>query len=191
MTPQVGILALQGGYALHGDQLDRCGVPWCFVRQPDELVGLKGLIMPGGESTALLKLMAPFQWQQAIIDFAAQGGAILATCAGLILSAKTVSPVQESLALLPIRVERNAYGRQRESFTTTGQCNDAVFSGGDLDMVFIRAPRITHIDSSVTVLATYKEDPVLVQYGSVIGATFHPELARCTHVHEYFCQQIR
>ena len=190
MSPQVGVLALQGGYALHGDQLDRCGVSWRFVKQPHELVGLTGLIMPGGESSALLKLMAPFQWQQAIIDFAAQGGAILATCAGLILSAKTVSPVQESLALLPITVERNAYGRQRESFTATGQCVDKNLGEGDLDMVFIRAPRITQVDSSVTILATYQDEPVMVQQGRVIGATFHPERSISPHVHHYFCDQM-
>ena len=190
MTAQVGVLALQGGYALHGDQLDRCGVTWRFVKQPHELAGLKGLVIPGGESTALLKLMTPFQWQQAIMDFVTQGGAILATCAGLILSAKTVLPVQESLALLPITVERNAYGRQLESFTAIGQCVDKNLGEGDLDMVFIRAPRITQVDPSVTILATYQDEPVMVQQGRVIGATFHPELSTSPHVHHYFCDQM-
>ena len=190
MTAQVGVLALQGGYALHGDQLDRCGVSWRFVKQPYELVGLSGLIIPGGESTALLKLMTPFQWQQAIMDFVAQGGAILATCAGLILSAKTLLPAQESLALLPITVERNAYGRQLESFTATGQCVDKNLGEGDLDMVFIRAPRITQVDPSVTILATYQDEPVMVQQGRVMGATFHPELSISLQVHHYFCHQM-
>ncbi len=186
---KIGVLALQGGYARHGDQLDRCGVPWCFVKQPHQLSDVAGLIIPGGESTALLKLMTPFGWQSAITDFVEQGGAVLATCAGLILAAHTVTPEQASLSLLPITVERNAYGRQRESFVAQGQCTDAVFGEGALDMVFIRAPRITYAEANVRILATYQDEPMLVQHGRVIAGSFHPELSDSTLVHRYFCRQ--
>ena len=186
----IGILALQGGFSCHARQLDRCGVAWRLIKTPQQLKGLSGLIMPGGESSALLKLMAPIdQWQSAVADFIHRGGVLFATCAGLILSADTVCPKQASLSLLPVTVERNAYGRQRESFVAQGQCHEAALSDQPIEMVMIRAPRITQCGEGVRVLVSYQGEPMMVQSGQVIAASFHPELSQSTTVHEYFCQQ--
>jgi pyridoxal 5'-phosphate synthase pdxT subunit len=186
----IGILALQGDYARHADQLHRCGVSWRLVKQPQQLAGIKGLIIPGGESSSLLKLMTPFHWQDALKDFVTQGGVILATCAGMILLAKEVVPSQESLGLIDITVQRNAYGRQLESFIAQGEITDPVLGDGALEMVFIRAPKVMQVHQGVRVLASYNKEPMLVQQGNVIVASFHPELSQDATVHQYFCRQL-
>jgi len=187
---RVGVLALQGDFALHARALAKCGVEAVEVRKPDELDAVEGLIIPGGESTTLLKLMDAWDFAPAIEKFHGSGKPIFGTCAGLILLAREVeSPRQFSLGLIDVSVERNAYGRQRESFEASGV---ATLDAGpvQLEMVFIRAPRIRRVGPSVQVLAEYEGEPVMARQGRVLVATFHPELTESTTVHRYFCDLV-
>jgi 5'-phosphate synthase pdxT subunit len=190
--PLIGVLALQGDFAAHGRRLEELGVPWVRVRRPEDLGSVDGLIIPGGESTTLLRLMAANGLEEPLRRFGQTGRPIFGTCAGLILLANEVcSPCQPSLGLLDVAVQRNAYGRQIDSFET---CGEWLGPGGpcSMEMVFIRAPRIRRVGPSVAVLARLGQEPVLVHQGTVLGATFHPELARETLVHRFFldlCQR--
>ena len=175
-----GVLALQGDFAVHAAVLRRLGASVREVRRIAELDGLRALILPGGESTALLRLMADEPWFEALRAFHAGGGAILGTCAGAILLARSVSPTQPSLGLLDADVARNGYGRQVESFEARLEApglDDALLG------VFIRAPRFTALGPRVEVLARLDREPVLVRQGRVLGATFHPEIAGDDRVH--------
>jgi 5'-phosphate synthase pdxT subunit len=152
------------------------------ARKPIELERAAGLVIPGGESTTFWKFFESAPWEEAIRAFAATGRPILGTCAGAIVLAREVTnPAQKGLNLLDIAVERNAYGRQVDSFV--GDV-DAPELGGRLPAVFIRAPRIRRVGHGVEVLATRESEPVLVAQGNVIAATFHPELTPDTTVHE-------
>ncbi len=187
---RVGVLALQGDYHAHHEKLAELGASPLFVRNPRELEGVSALVLPGGESTTMLKLFTP-EFVASLQERVRQGMPVLATCAGVILLAEGVeNPAQESLGLLQVDVERNAYGRQVDSFiapelelTETGrrlltnlEClpksQVPTFEG-----VFIRAPRITRTGPSAEVLATNGGTPVLVKQGNILGATFHPELS--------------
>ena len=190
---KIGVLALQGDFALHVEALGRCGpaVEVVEVRKPEQLDGLDGLIIPGGESTTLLKLMDTWGFVPALEKFHADGKPIFGTCAGLIVTAREVTnPPQFSLGLIDVGVERNAYGRQRESFETRGT---AVLDGrsAPVEMVFIRAPRIRRVGPGVQTLARHGDEPVMARQGTVLVATFHPELTDDPTVHEYFCRMIR
>jgi 5'-phosphate synthase pdxT subunit len=188
---RIGVLALQGDFALHEAALRRCGAEAVPVRKPAELAGLDGLVIPGGESTTLLKLMDEWGFVPALEKLHAEGKPIFGTCAGLILLAREVeNPRQFSLGLIDIVVERNAYGRQRESFEAS--CT-ALLDGRPvpLELVFIRAPRIRRIGPGVEPLATHGGEPVLARQGTVLVATFHPELTEDLAVHRYFCDLVR
>ena len=188
---RIGILALQGDFHLHRKALERCGAEAVEVRKPTELVGLDGLIIPGGESTTLLKLMDEWGFVAALKDFHASGRPIFGTCAGLILLAAEVqSPRQFSLGLIDASVERNAYGRQRESFETAGTAH-LDKKPVPLEMVFIRAPRIRRVGPDVQILAEHGGEPVMARQDRVLVATFHPELTDTTTVHQYFCDLVR
>jgi pyridoxal 5'-phosphate synthase pdxT subunit len=188
---RIGVLALQGDFALHARALEKCGVEPVEVRKPHELDEVEGLVMPGGESTTLLKLMDAWDFVPALEKFHSAGKPIFGTCAGLILLAREVeSPKQLSLGLIDVTVERNAYGRQRESFEATGTARldaDPI----PLEMVFIRAPRIKRVGPRVQVLAEYRGEPVMARQDRVLVATFHPELTDKTTVHQYFCDLVR
>jgi 5'-phosphate synthase pdxT subunit len=183
----VGVLALQGDFDLHAASLVRLGCPVREVRTERELEGLTGLIIPGGESTTMLKLMERTGLDRAVAGFHERGGSLFGTCAGLILLARQVTgPEQRSLGLLDVDVERNAYGRQSESFETDLTWNgDATFRG-----VFIRAPRISRVGDTVTVLARVGGDPVLVHGERILAASFHPELTSDDRLHRHFLEQI-
>lgn len=185
---RIGVLALQGDFAAHKHMLSLLGVRACEIRHPDQLPGLAGLILPGGESTTLLKLMDQEPaWWQALPAFHRRGGALLGTCAGIIMLAYGVhGPEQRSLGLLDIDVERNAYGRQIDSFEVAARWQD----GRPLEMVFIRAPRIVRTGPAVEVLASHGGNPVLVREEFVLGATFHPELGNDRSVHRFFLAMI-
>ena len=190
---KIGVLALQGDFAAHGRVLDRLGCPWLEVRRPRQLGEVAGLILPGGESTTLLKLMASADLEPALRQFHAAGKPLFGTCAGLILLARDVTnPAQHSLGLIDVAVERNSYGRQVDSFETHGRYGPNG-SGQEhpLEMVFIRAPRITRVGSDVRVLARCGKDPVLVRSANVLGATFHPEMTSDPTVHECFISMCR
>jgi 5'-phosphate synthase pdxT subunit len=189
--PHVGVLALQGDYEAHGRILSELDVSWQLVKMPRELDGVDGLIIPGGESTTLLKLMAPIAMRPALERFHAQGRALFGTCAGLILLAReTRHPAQESLGLIDIVAERNAYGRQIDSFIGQGIPLVAELQPGPLEMVFIRAPKIASWQASVTPLATCQDDVVLARQDNVLVASFHPELTADRRVHRYFLNMV-
>jgi pyridoxal 5'-phosphate synthase pdxT subunit len=180
----IGVLALQGDFEAHARVLRRLGAEVVEVRRAADLAGLQGLVLPGGESTTLLNLMEDEPWFPAIQGLHARGGALLGTCAGAILLARQVtSPAQGSLGLLDAVIERNAYGRQVDSFETA---LSAPALGGTVSGVFIRAPRFRALGRGVTTLASLQGEPVLVQEGAVIAGTFHPELAGEGRLHRYF-----
>jgi 5'-phosphate synthase pdxT subunit len=183
----IGVLALQGAYDAHVKTLASLGATPQLVRVPQELDGIDGLIMPGGESTTMLKFLERngfFEVLQAFVQKTPTFG----TCAGAILLATGVeSPAQRSLAVLDITVERNAYGRQIDSAILTAE---TALPGGPLEMVFIRAPRIRLTGPSVETLATRDGYPTLVRSGHLMAATFHPELSHDTRVHQLFLDLV-
>ena len=188
---RVGVLALQGDFAAHGKALDELGVEWQLVKTPRELAQVQGLIIPGGESTTLLKLMAPIAMRPALAQFHAEERPIFGTCAGLILLAqKTIHPQQESLSFINIVAERNAYGRQIDSFIELGMPLVEDLGPAPLEMVFIRAPKIAALRAGVTALARWKDEIVLARQGSVLVSSFHPELTADRRVHRYFVDMI-
>ena len=182
----VGILALQGNVDCHQQALQSMGVSTRRVTLPSHLQGLQGLVIPGGETTAMLTLMAPYSFESAIQAFSAAGGAILGTCAGAILLGKQVEPQQRSMGLIDIDIKRNAYGRQLESFSDTAVPCYKTLGGEPIPLVFIRAPQITRVGSSCNVLISHREHPVCVQQQRVMVATFHPELGEDRTVLSYF-----
>lgn len=187
----IGVLALQGDFALHEQALLRLGVSARQVRKPAELDGCGGLVIPGGESTTLLKLMDAWDFVPAIEKFHRSGRPIFGTCAGLILLAREVrSPAQLSLGLIDITAERNAYGRQKESFETEVSA-DLGQGPVMVKAVFIRAPRIRRLGPGVVVLATHRGECVMAREGSVLVAAFHPELTDDPAVHAYFAAMVR
>jgi len=186
----VGILALQGDVSLHAECLRQLGLEPLLVKLPPQLKTLDGLIIPGGESTALLKLMEPIGMAAAIKDFSDGGGNIFGTCAGAIILARSVTnPAQASLQLIDITVERNAYGRQLDSSNVNGR---SFLPGGPpaLPLTFIRAPRISSIGGNVEVLAEYGGDPILVRQANILAATFHPELSGSLEVYKYWLDSL-
>lgn len=187
---KIGVLALQGDFALHQEALGRAGVESTEVRKPAELGAVDGLIIPGGESTTLLKLMDVGEFIPALEKFHADGKAIFGTCAGLIVLVREVlNPSQFSLGFIDVTVERNAYGRQRESFEAEGEVTlDS--SPRPLKMVFIRAPRLRRVGPEVTRLAVHGGECVMARQGSVLVAAFHPELTDDPTVHGYFARMV-
>ena len=184
----VGILAIQGDFAMHAKMLDRIAAHWKLVKHAAELEGVSGLIMPGGESTTMLKFFFNEGMGAAIKDFAAEGKPIFGTCAGAILLAKEVlNPPQEKLGLIDIAIERNGYGRQVDSSVRPGECPE--IANRPMEMVFIRAPIIRRVGEGVRVLGRCGDLPVLVEQGNILAATFHPELTEDEAIHRYFLKK--
>jgi pyridoxal 5'-phosphate synthase pdxT subunit len=190
--PRVGVLAIQGDFAAHMATLREAGAEVCEVRKADELRQVDGLVIPGGESTTLLKfiLNPDLGYIEAFQEFHQAGKPIFGTCAGLILVAKDViNPAQFSFGFIDVEVERNSYGRQKESFETVGE-GYLEGTAKPLKMVFIRAPRITRLGTEVDLLATWHEEPVIARQGTILVATFHPELTGDLTVHRYFLEMM-
>ena len=188
---KIGILALQGGFDLHAKRLIEIGADPVLVKKEEELEDIQGLIIPGGESTTLLKLCSK-SFRDKISEKVKNGLPLFTTCAGTILIASKVkNPPQESLNLIDIEVERNAYGRQVDSFITEDINCDSSFSTDKFEVVFIRAPKITKTGKNVKVLVSCNNEPVLVQDKHILAATFHPELSSGKTVHEYFAGMIK
>lgn len=191
MPPSIGVLALQGDFALHRAALARVGATTVEVRKPSELEQVSGLVIPGGESTTLLKLMDAWDFVPALEKFHAEAKPIFGTCAGMILLAReVVNPSQFSLGFVDMTVERNAYGRQRESFETE-VAGDLGRGRVALRAVFIRAPRIRRMGPTVVALAERGGECVMARQGTVLVAAFHPELTADTAVHAYFAGMVR
>jgi pyridoxal 5'-phosphate synthase pdxT subunit len=186
---RIGVLALQGDFEAHAKVLSALGCAVVPVRRVAQLSGLDGLVIPGGESTTLLNLMADEPWFPALSRFKHEGGALMGTCAGAILLARrVVNPEQESLGLLDVTIERNGFGRQIDSFETTLEAQAA---GGAIEAVFIRAPRFKELGPNVSTLAVYDGEPVLVREGRLLAMTFHPELTRDSKLHSYFLTMVQ
>jgi len=184
---KVGVLAIQGDYEAHKAVLERLGAEVVLVRKPEQLDSIDAIVIPGGESSTFLNFLVEHGFLEKLRDFVSTKPTF-GTCAGAILLAKEVeNPPQQSLGALDIRIRRNAYGRQidssiREARTKLGE--------KPLEMVFIRAPRITGTGKDVEVLATEDGDPVLVRQGKIMAATFHPELSNDSRVHEEFLRLV-
>jgi len=187
IPPTIGVLAIQGNYASHSAALTQAGADPVEVRKPSELDGLDGLVMPGGESTTMLRFLEKHRFFESLVEFCGSKP-VFGTCAGAILLAREVlNPPQRSLAVLDAVVERNAYGRQIDSSIVTAQTS---LPGGPLEMVFIRAPRIASVGPAVEVLARRDNFPVLVRQGTIMAATFHPELSADRRVHRLFVETV-
>lgn len=186
--PRIGVLAIQGNFAAHAEALTECGADPVEVRKPEQLDGLDGLILPGGESTTMLKFLEKHGFFEALENYCAKRP-VFGTCAGAILLAREVHhPAQRSLGVLDAVVERNAYGRQIDSAILHA---DTTLPGGPLEMVFIRAPRITATGPTVEVMARRDGFATLVRQGRVMAATFHPELSNDRRVHRAFVETVR
>lgn len=187
-APIVGVLALQGDFAEHEAALRAFGLRCRRVRRAADFDGIAGLVLPGGESTTMLKLLDVEGLWQPLANVLASGLPVLATCAGLILLAERVeNPAQRSFGLLPLTVVRNGYGRQYHSGTFVLR-SDVLPPG--TEGTFIRAPRITHVGPGCEVLAWRDGDPVLVRRGPILAACFHPELAPRHPVTAWFAESI-
>jgi len=174
---------------MHAKMLERIGAPYKLVKHASQLAEVSGLIMPGGESTTMLKFFSKEGMGEAIKEFVGAGRPVFGTCAGAILLAKEVlNPAQERLGLLDITIERNAYGRQVDSSVRQGDC--PALSERPVEMVFIRAPIIRRVGEAVRVLGRCDGLPVLVEQGNVLAATFHPELTEDESVHRYFIEKL-
>jgi 5'-phosphate synthase pdxT subunit len=181
----IGVLALQGDFDAHRRRLEELGAKVVLVKKPEQLDGIDGLVIPGGESGTFLKLLGDdgFAKLKEFVHVKPTFG----TCAGAILLATEVeNPKQAGLGALDIRIRRNAYGRQIDSSIREGRLGDS-----PLEMVFIRAPKIERVGPNVEVLATENSDPVAVRQGKVMAATFHPELSDDTRVHQAFLDLCR
>src|ERR1700751_4871955 len=187
--PKVGILAVQGDFAAHGEMLRSLGAETIEVRTVTDLESCDALVLPGGESTTQLQFLQEEGVFEAIRKFAANQNGVFGTCAGAILLANDVQhPAQESLGLLDMTVLRNAYGRQLASDVFIG---NSKLEPTPMEMVFIRAPIIEKVGPGIAVLAEYGGKPVLVQKGNLLAATFHPELTSDTTVHRHFLGLVR
>ena len=180
----IGILAVQGDYEAHARMLDRLGAPYLFVRTPEEAAQVDAMILPGGESTTMLKFLQEEGLERPLQDLRARGGAFFGTCAGAILLARDVhGPAQASLGFADLQIARNGYGRQLASQVRSAPSK---LKTAPLEMVFIRAPIIEATGPGVEVLASESGRPVLVRQDRMLVATFHPELTDDPTVHEYF-----
>ena len=190
---RVGVLALQGDFAAHARALAARGVDAVEVRTAGELAGIAGLVLPGGESTTMLTLLAEDSLGERLVELVRGGLPALATCAGVILAAREVrGPAQPSLGLLDAVVERNAYGRQRDSAVAPLEaCAGEELEGRALEGVFIRAPIVREVGRDVHVLARRSGDPVLLRQGRLLAATFHPELSPGSPVIDLFVASLR
>ena len=188
--PIIGVLALQGAFFAHQKTLRCLGVASRGVRRPADLVGIDGLIIPGGESTALLELIH-FEGLYDGLKAYVSAHPCLGTCAGLILLASQVSPAQACFGRLPVTVERNAYGRQRNSLIRYSRWMLQSSEDTLLEMPLIRAPKISQWDPAVTVHAWLDQSPAFIQYGHTLGCTFHPELSDQTGIHAFFVALCR
>jgi len=190
--PRIGVLAIQGDYAAHAAALEEAGAVPSLVKTAEDLrldgQSIDGLILPGGESTTMLKFIERRGLFEPLREFC-HAKPVFGTCAGAILLAREVRhPAQRSLGILDAVVERNAYGRQIDSSILEAETK---LPGGPLEMVFIRAPRIVKIGPEVEALAFREGFPTLVRQGSVMAATFHPELSPNRRVHQLFVESVK
>jgi 5'-phosphate synthase pdxT subunit len=187
-TPTIGVLAIQGDYDAHRKRLEELGAHAVLVRKAEQLDALDGIVIPGGESSTILRFLERDGFLEKLAEFVRVKPSF-GTCAGAILLAKNVeNPKQKSLGALDITVARNAYGRQIDSHIHEAATK---LAGGPLEMVFIRAPKITSVGAGVDVMVKDGDEPVLVRQGKTMAATFHPELSEDTRVHAEFVRMVK
>lgn len=185
---KVGVLALQGAVAEHIDLIERAGATGIQIKRKEQLADIDGLIIPGGESTTIGKLLRRFDFIEAIQQFSDQKKPILGTCAGMIVLAKSIEGQEAHLGLMDIHVIRNAYGRQQDSFETS------LYIKGlerQLQAVFIRAPLIDSLGENVEVIAEHEDRIVAARQEHLLAVSFHPELTDDTGLHHYFLNMIK
>jgi pyridoxal 5'-phosphate synthase pdxT subunit len=181
---KIGVLALQGDFDAHRRRLEELGAEVVLVKKPEQLDQIDGLVIPGGESSTFLKLLGESGFAK--LKHFVHARPTFGTCAGAILLAKEVeNPQQQGLGAIDMAIRRNAYGRQLESSIREGKLADS-----PIEMVFIRAPKISRLGPGVEVLATEGDDPVVVRQGRVMAATFHPELSEDPRVHQAFLDLV-
>ncbi len=185
----IGILALQGSFLKHEQTLKSLNVNTLQIRKPKELESCDALIIPGGESTTLIKLIDIYNFRNAICKFA-ENKPIMGTCAGAILLSKNTNDDKiNPLELIDIDIERNAYGRQIHSFAQNINISN-IDNSKSFEAIFIRAPKINRVGESVKILAILNKEPIMVQNQNILALTFHPELTNDNRIHKYFLKKI-
>ncbi|WP_027086646.1 pyridoxal 5'-phosphate synthase glutaminase subunit PdxT [Cohnella panacarvi] len=186
---RIGVLALQGAVAEHVRSIELAGGEGVAIKRAEQLADIDGLIIPGGESTTIGKLMRKYDFMDAIRTFSESGKPVFGTCAGLIVLAERLEGAEEPhLRLMNMTVARNAFGRQRESFETD---LDVTGIETPLRAVFIRAPLIKEVGENVDVLSTYKGEIVTARQGNLLASSYHPELTDDYRLHSYFIEMAR
>lgn len=186
---KIGVLGLQGAVAEHVRMLETAGVEVMVVKKVEELAELDGLVIPGGESTTISKLMNKYGFMDAIREFAHDGKPLMGTCAGAILLANRINGQDDAhLNLMDVKVERNAFGRQKESFEVALPIEGVAT---DFPAVFIRAPYIMEVGEKGQVLSQYEEKIVAAKEGQYLACAFHPELTEDNRFHQYFVDMVR
>jgi len=187
----VGVLALQGDFKEHIKILGKIGVPAVEIRFPEQLGQIDGIIIPGGESTTINKLMDKYGFKEKLKDFSGSGKPIFGTCAGLIILACEVSDEEVSLGFIDIGVQRNAHGRQIDSFEDIVNINlDHKPDREGFKSIFIRAPKIIYTGENVKILGSSNDGPMLAREKNILVCAFHPELTDDARIHEYFIEMI-
>jgi 5'-phosphate synthase pdxT subunit len=187
LSRPIGVLALQGDFAAHGRTIEALDQPWIEIKYPEQLKDVSGLILPGGESTTLTKLLRENFFLEPIVSASCAGMPVYGSCAGaILLSKEVIGNDTATLGLIDVVTQRNAYGRQIDSFIAHEPC--PTFGPPDLEMVFIRAPVVRCVGTGVEVLATCKDHPVFLRQGNAMLTTFHPELSDDTRIHGLFVE---
>jgi 5'-phosphate synthase pdxT subunit len=186
---KIGVLALQGAVAEHLRMLQQAGVEAVPIKKVSQLESISGLVIPGGESTTIGKLIRQYGFLEPLLDLAQKGFPLFGTCAGMIILAKNIAGQTDvHLGLMDIHVQRNAFGRQRESFETDLSIDGVA---PDFRAVFIRAPLILEVDETVQVIAKHQDQIVAARQGNYLVASFHPELTDDARLHAFFVQMVQ
>jgi pyridoxal 5'-phosphate synthase pdxT subunit len=185
---KIGVLALQGAVREHIRSIEECGVEAVAIKRKEELKGIDGIILPGGESTAMRRLIDKYDFMDALKEFAAEGKPMFGTCAGLILLAKNLVDHEPHIGVMDITVERNSFGRQVDSFEADLAIKDVADS---FPAVFIRAPHIVEAGSEVEILSKHNDRIVAAREGQFLGCSFHPELTDKHELTAYFVDMVK
>lgn len=192
MDIRVGVLALQGAFREHIKSLEKCGVSTVEIKSPDQLDDIDALIIPGGESTTIRKLLEKYKFRSRLDKFYKDCKPIFVTCAGLVLIAKNIKGEGMGLSYIDVDVERNAYGRQIDSFEELLNINlDGSQNGRKFNSIFIRAPKILNVGEKVEILGKFGQEAVLIRENNIMASTFHPELTDDLRIHRYFISMIK
>ncbi len=192
MEIKVGVLALQGAFREHINAVRKCGVYAKEIKLPEQITCMDGLIIPGGESTTINKLLKKYGFKTYLDNFYKKGKPIFGTCAGLIVLSNDIKGEKAGLGYIDITVERNAYGRQIDSFEESVNLNlNYNLNGKNFNAVFIRAPRILKVGGNVKILGKLNGNIIMARENNILVSVFHPELEDDTRVHQYFIEMIK